>query len=56
MCVTKLNIYGSINKRKARLLVKVYLQIFGVYYSDTFALRARIDMIRLLITIFSQRA
>ncbi|KAL0548995.1 hypothetical protein IC582_013474 [Cucumis melo] len=34
---TKLNADGSINKHKARLVVKWYAQIVGVDYSDTFA-------------------
>ena len=48
---TKLNANGSINKNKARLLVKGYTQIFGVDYSDTFSLVSRLDIIRLLPAI-----
>ena len=52
---TKLNADGSINKHKPRLVVKGYAQIFGVDYSDTFAPVARLDTIRLLITVSAQR-
>ena len=48
---TKLNAYGSINKHKARLVVKGYTQVFGFDYLDTFALVARLDTIRLLFAI-----
>ncbi|XP_052482490.1 uncharacterized protein LOC128036024 [Gossypium raimondii] len=48
---TKLNVDGSINKHKPRLVVKGYEQVFGMDYSDTFTLVARLDTIRLLLAI-----
>jgi hypothetical protein len=51
---TKLNPDGSVNKYKARLVVKGYAQIFGVDFSETFAPVARLDTIRLLFALAAQ--
>ena len=47
---TKLNADCSINKYKAKLVVKGYAQIFGVDYSDTFA-----PVSRLVLAIAAQK-
>ena len=51
---TKLNVDDSVNKHKTRLVVKGYAHIFGVDYFDTFAPVARLDTIRLLLTLAAQ--
>ena len=48
---TKLNPDGSLNKLKARLVVKGYFQQFGTDFTDTFAPVARHDTIRLLVAL-----
>ena len=52
---TKLNPYGSVNKYKATLVVKGYVQIFGVDFFETFAPVARLDTIRLLLALPAQK-
>jgi hypothetical protein len=52
---TKLNADVTINKHKARLIVKGYAQIFGVDFSETFALVARLDTIRMLLAVAAKK-
>lgn len=51
---TKFNADSSINKHKARLVVKGYAQMFGVDFSETFAPIARLDTIRMLLALAAQ--
>ncbi|CAL5347060.1 unnamed protein product [Camellia sinensis] len=52
---TKLDPDGSVNKHKARLVVKGYAQMFGVDFSETFAPVARLDTIRMLLALAAQK-
>jgi hypothetical protein len=52
---TKLNANNTINKHKAMLVVKGYAQIYGIDYSDTFALVAKMDTIRLLFVVAAHK-
>ncbi|KAI4297628.1 hypothetical protein L6164_037512 [Bauhinia variegata] len=52
---TKLNLDDSVNKYKARLVVKGYAQEFGVGFSETFAPVARLDTIRMLLALATQK-
>ena len=52
---TKLNYDGSINKHKARLVVKGYAQMFSVEFLETFALVAKLDTIRMLLALAAQK-
>jgi len=51
---TKFNPNGSLNKHKAKLVVKGYSQIFTVDYADTFALVERHGTTRLILAIIAQ--
>lgn len=51
----KLNSDGSIQKHKARLVVKGYSQQYGVDYNETFAPVARLDTIRVLIALATRK-
>ncbi|KAI5334005.1 hypothetical protein L3X38_024138 [Prunus dulcis] len=52
---TKLNLDGSIQKHKARLVVKGYAQQPGIDFNETFAPVARLDTIRTLIALAAQK-
>jgi hypothetical protein len=52
---TKLNADGTINKHKARIVVKGYAQVFGVDFSETYAPVARLDTIRMLLAIAAHK-
>lgn len=51
----KFNPSGSVNKYKARLVIKVYAQTFGVVFSDAFALIAHLDTIRMSLALSTQK-
>ena len=45
------NADGSLNKHKARLVVKGYAQMFGVDFSETFTPVAGLNTIRMLLAL-----
>ncbi|KAA3486726.1 Integrase, catalytic core [Gossypium australe] len=53
--MAKVNVDGSLNKLKFRLVVKGFSQQYGVDYSETFAPVASLDTIRLLLALTAQR-
>ncbi|KAG8480141.1 hypothetical protein CXB51_024917 [Gossypium anomalum] len=51
----KYNADGSLNKHKARLVVKGYSQQYGIDFMETFAPVARLDTIKLLFALAAQK-
>ncbi|KAM2928689.1 hypothetical protein COP2_035913 [Malus domestica] len=51
---TKLNENGEVDKYKAQLVAKGYSQQYGVDFSEVFALVARLDTIRVVISLVAQ--
>ncbi|CAL2260322.1 unnamed protein product [Prunus armeniaca] len=51
----KLNLDGSVQKNKARLVAKCYIQKPGIDFNETFAPFARLDTVRTLIVLAAQR-
>ena len=52
---TKMAANGEIGKYKARLVAKGYSQVHGIDYTETFALVAKMDSIRLVLAIAASR-
>ncbi|BBN68061.1 transposable element gene, partial [Prunus dulcis] len=53
---TKLNEKGEVDKYKARLVAKGYTQEYGVDYAEVFAPVARLDTIRLVVSLAAQNS
>lgn len=53
---TKLKENGEIDKHKARLVAKGYMQEYGVDYAEVFAPVARLDTVRLVISLAAQNS
>ncbi|KAG8480419.1 hypothetical protein CXB51_025096 [Gossypium anomalum] len=51
----RFNANGSLNKYKARLVVKGYSQQYGIDFEETFAPVARLDTIKLLLSLAAQK-
>ena len=51
----KHNADGSVNKYKARLVVKGYAQTYGIDYEETFSLVARMATIRAVIAMAASK-
>ena len=52
---TKRNAEGEIEKHKARLVAKGYTQQYGVDYEDVFSPVARMEIVRLMISLTAQK-
>lgn len=55
MFTVKYNADGSIEMYKARLVVKGYIQTYGVYYSETFSPVSKIDTILILFIVTANK-
>ena len=51
---TKSNVEGKIERHKVRLVVKGYMQQQGRDYEETFALAARMEKVRAVLSIAAQ--
>lgn len=51
---TKLNEKGEVDKHKARLVAKGYTQEYGIDYDEVFAPVARLDTIRMVVSMAAQ--
>lgn len=51
----KQNFEGKIERYKAYLIAKGYSQLYAIYYDETFALVAKMNKIRALISIVANK-
>lgn len=52
---TKMNPDGLVSKYKERLVARGFLKKHGIYYNEVFSHVARLETIRLVMTIVSSR-